>query len=246
MNPEPGPNQNYYHNYSKKTWPEQKSTVRLFLGLVLPLLLAFLLASTTDCHQPKPRPETWAQPVQVEGAENLYKVSDLLYRCAQPTELGFQELERLGIKTIINLRSEHSDQELLAGTNLKYIEIPSKATEVQEGDLLQFLKIVTNPDDGPYAVHCRHGADRTGLFVAVYRIVVQGWPREEAIREMQKGGFGFHNTYTNIVKYLQIFDPEKFRRALQEQPQPRKDLQPEAGGECLRSQQAGWWAGVEV
>jgi len=31
---------------------------------------------------------------------------------------------------------------------------------------------------------------------------------------MQQGGFGFNNTYTNIVKYLQIFDPEKFRQAL--------------------------------
>lgn len=102
----------------------------------------------------------------------------------------------------------------MAGTNLKYFPIPSKASQVQEEDLLKFLKIVSNPDDEPYLVHCHYGADRTGLFVAVYRIVIQNWSKEEAIREMQQGGFGFNNTYTNIVKYLQIFDPEKFRRAL--------------------------------
>jgi protein tyrosine phosphatase (PTP) superfamily phosphohydrolase (DUF442 family) len=202
----------------KKAWLKQKIRGGFHPGLVLPLLLAFLMAGSVDCQEKNPRPETWAQPVKVPGASNLYKVSDLLYRCGQPTVSGFKELEKIGIKTIISLRSEHSDRKALAGTNLKYIEIPSKATEVQEGDLLRFLKIVTNPDEGPYAVHCHHGADRAGLFVAVYRIVVQGWPREEAIREMQKGGFGFHNTYTNIVKYLQAFDPEKFRQALKEQP----------------------------
>jgi len=148
------------------------------------------------------------------GVSNLYQVSDQLYRCAQPTAAGFKELEKLGIKTIINLRAERSDRQALSGTNLKYYEIPSKATEIKEENLLRFLKIVTNPDEAPYAVHCHHGADRAGLFVAVYRIVVQGWPKEEAIRELQKGGFGFHNTYTNIIKYLQTFDPEKFRRAL--------------------------------
>ncbi|MDI6850186.1 MAG: dual specificity protein phosphatase family protein [Candidatus Saccharicenans sp.] len=186
-----------------------------FLTPVFALLLVFLAGGNTDCRQRQlPRPENWAPPVQVEGVPNLHKVSDLLYRCAQPTASGFKELEKMGIKTVINLRSEHSDRNLLAGTNLKYYEIPSKATQVVEGDLLKFLKIATNPEEGPYLIHCHHGADRTGLFVAVYRIVVQGWSKDEAIREMQRGGFGFHNTYTNIVRYLQSFDPEKFRRAL--------------------------------
>lgn len=184
------------------------------LTLAISLLLVFLASGTTDCRQEVPRPENWAPPIQVEGAPNLHKVSDLLYRCAQPTAPGFKELEKLGIKTVINLRSERSDRNLLAGTNLKYYEIPSKATQIKEADLLKFLQIVTNPEEGPYLVHCHHGADRTGLFVAVYRVVVQDWTRIEAIREMQKGGFGFHNTYTNIVKYLETFDVEKFRRAL--------------------------------
>ncbi|MCX8160735.1 MAG: dual specificity protein phosphatase family protein [Candidatus Saccharicenans sp.] len=191
-----------------------KNAGKLPLALALTLLLAFLAAGNTDCRQEMPRPENWAQPIQVEGLPNLHKVSDLLYRCAQPTVSGFKELEKMGIKTVVNLRSEHSDKKMLAGTNLRYYEIPSKATKIKEADLMKFLQIVTNPEEGPYLVHCHHGADRTGLFVAVYRVVVQGWSKEEAIREMQKGGFGFHNTYTNIVRYLQTFDPEKFRRAL--------------------------------
>lgn len=197
-----------------RNWHSSRNPVKFPPALAITLLLIFLASGTTDCRQEVPRPENWAPPVQVEGVPNLHKVSDLVYRCAQPTAAGFKELEKLGIKTVVNLRSEHSDRSMLAGTNLRYYEIPSKATQVKEADLLKFLQIVTNPEEGPYLVHCHHGADRTGLFVAVYRIMVQGWSREEAIREMQRGGFGFHNTYTNIIKYLQTFDPEKFRRAL--------------------------------
>jgi protein tyrosine/serine phosphatase len=172
------------------------------------------MASSPACLEKSARPQSWAQPIKVTGVPNLYRVSDLIYRSAQPTAYGFKQLEKMGIKTVINLRSERTDHNDLAGTNLKYYEIPSMATEVKEADLFQFLKIVTNPVEGPYLIHCHHGADRTGLFIAVYRIVVQAWSREEAIMEMQKGGFGFHNTYTNIVKYLQAIDPEKFRQAL--------------------------------
>ncbi len=189
-----------------------RTKFRIVLSVVL--LAGFLTASTPVCQEKTARPENWAQPIKVSGVPNLYRVSETLYRCAQPTAYGFKELEKLGIKTVINLRSEHSDIKELAGTNLKYYEIPSQATEVREGDLMKFLKIVSNPEDAPYLIHCRRGADRTGLFVAFYRIVVQGWSREEAIKEMQKGGFGFNNTYTNIVKYLQTFDPEKFKIGL--------------------------------
>ncbi|MGB9892857.1 MAG: dual specificity protein phosphatase family protein [Candidatus Saccharicenans sp.] len=192
----------------------QRKKSYLQAALILPLLLTFLLSSTPACESKTPRPTNWAKPITLAGVSNLYKVSDQLYRSAQPTAKGFAELEKLGVRTVINLREEKSDKEELTGTNLKYYEIPSKATVVKEKDLLQFLKIISNSAEGPYLVHCHHGADRTGLFVAIYRIVVQGWSKEEAILEMQKGGFGFHNTYTNLVKYLKTFDPEKFRRAL--------------------------------
>ncbi len=191
-----------------------KNRRRLQPLLLLLVAASFFLASSPACQNRAPRPEHWAKPIKLAGVPNFYQVSEELYRSAQPTAEGFKELEKFGIKSVIDLRGGKYDQKYMAGTNLKYFPIPSKASQVQEEDLLKFLKIVSNPDDEPYLVHCHYGADRTGLFVAVYRIVIQNWSKEEAIREMQQGGFGFNNTYTNIVKYLQIFDPEKFRRAL--------------------------------
>ena len=42
------------------------------------------------------RPETWAQPVKLEGVPNLYRVSGELYRGDQPSAQGMQNLKEFG------------------------------------------------------------------------------------------------------------------------------------------------------
>ena len=51
------------------------------------------------------RPVQWAEPVEMEGVSNLHRISPTLYRSEQPTALGMKNLEKLGIRTIINLRA---------------------------------------------------------------------------------------------------------------------------------------------
>ncbi len=57
------------------------------------------------------RPEKWAVPMTCAGVPNLHKVSDELYRSAQPTAEGMTNLVALGIKTVVNLRDNHSDSD---------------------------------------------------------------------------------------------------------------------------------------
>ena len=70
----------------------------------------------------------WALRLDASGLSNLHKVSDDLYRGAQPTEEGIQELQRMGIKTIINLRSDHSDLDIIKNTDIIYKSIPMTAS----------------------------------------------------------------------------------------------------------------------
>src|SRR5512137_2473616 len=65
-----------------------------------------------------PRPESWAQPVEVPGVPGLYRLSDDLYRSGQPSAEGMANLEAMGIKTIVNLRLLASDRDELEGTGL--------------------------------------------------------------------------------------------------------------------------------
>ena len=142
------------------------------------------------------------------------KVSDDLYRGAQPTREGFAELKKLGIKTIVNLRSFHSDRDQMAGRDFIYKHIFMKPWHPEEEEIIRFLDIVTDETNLPVFVHCQHGADRTGTMSAVYRVFVQGWDKEDAIKEMTNGGFGFHSVWWSLVKYLKEMEVEKIRAAL--------------------------------
>lgn len=167
---------------------------------------------------PGGRPAEWAQPLRKPGLPNLHKVSDALYRGAQPTAEGMKELAGMGIKTVVCLRAFHSDEDLLKGTSLAYVPIPMKTWDAEEPDVLRFLSMVTDTNRTPVFVHCQHGADRTGTLCAIYRMVVQGWPREKAIEEMTRGGFGFHKLWVNLVKFIEGFDVESVRKKLAGKP----------------------------
>ncbi len=132
-------------------------------------------------------------------------MSDTLYRGAQPTREGFVELQRMGIRTVVNLRSEHSDLQLIQGLDLKYVAIPMNAAFPKEEDFRRFLAVARDPASQPVFVHCQHGSDRTGTAVALYRVAVQGWDREEAIQEMTGGGYGFHGIYFHLKTFIREF-----------------------------------------
>jgi protein tyrosine phosphatase (PTP) superfamily phosphohydrolase (DUF442 family) len=154
----------------------------------------------------------WAQHIELPGLPNFYKVSDELYRGAQPTAEGMKQLEKLGVKTVINLRALHSDRDELKGTDLSYVHIGMTAWCISDNDVIRFLRVVTDPNRTPAFVHCEHGSDRTGTMCASYRIVVQGWSKEEAIKEMTKGGFGFHVFWQNLPIFIHKLNVQKIKR----------------------------------
>jgi protein tyrosine phosphatase (PTP) superfamily phosphohydrolase (DUF442 family) len=157
------------------------------------------------------RPRSWAAPISLEGVPNLHKVSDTLYRSAQPTAAGMQRIKERGIRTVISLRTFHSDRDKIGQTGLGYEHIHMKSWHAEQEDAEEFLRIVTDPKRTPILVHCQHGADRTGAMCALYRIVVQGWSKKEALHEMREGGFGFHEVWFNLLLWINSLDIEAIR-----------------------------------
>jgi protein tyrosine phosphatase (PTP) superfamily phosphohydrolase (DUF442 family) len=153
----------------------------------------------------------WAKSIELPGLPNFYKVSKDLYRGAQPTAEGMKQLEKLGIKTVINLRAMHSDGDEIKGTALAYEHINMTTLNIEDKHVIHFLQIVTDPNRTPAFVHCQHGADRTGTMCAVYRIIIQGWSKDEAIKEMTKGGFGYHSIWQNLPKYVRKLDVQDIK-----------------------------------
>lgn len=178
---------------------------------LLAILLATGCANSTRAEEEIGTGHPWAQKIELAGAPNLHKVSDDLYRGAQPTVEGFRGLQQLGIRTVVDLRAYHDDKEELGGVALEYVHISSHAWNAEDEDIVAFLKVAADKSRAPVFVHCLHGADRTGTAVAAYRIVVQGWTKEEALMEMTQRGFNFHG-WPNLVSYIRKLDVERIRR----------------------------------
>ncbi len=181
---------------------------------ILPLLLIIFIIGSSALAEEFNRPSEWAVQMQLQGVDNLYKINDNLYRSAQPTKQGMKNLKKMGIKTIINIRAFHSDADEMTGTGLLDEELSVKTWHIEDEDVIRVLRIIRQKENGPFLIHCQHGADRSGIMIAMYRIVEQGWSKDEAIREMVDGGYGFHAIWSNIIHYVKNVDVEKFKKEL--------------------------------
>lgn len=155
----------------------------------------------------------WAKPVDIAGVPNLHKLNEHLYRSAQPSAEGFKNLEQqLGLRSVICLRQFHNNIVEAQDTLLRMYYVPFSPWSATEDDVIRALRIIARQQDGPFLVHCLHGADRTGLICAAYRVVFDHWTPEEACDEMVEGGFGFHPLWANIPELLLKMDFDKIRQ----------------------------------
>jgi protein tyrosine phosphatase (PTP) superfamily phosphohydrolase (DUF442 family) len=116
------------------------------------------------------------------------------------------------VKTVLSLRSWHSEKGEVEGAGLRFVAIPMHAdvfgsTPPKDEEVALFLKTLRDPASQPVYFHCAHGKDRTGTMAAVYRMEVDGWTADEAIAEMQ--AFGYHDIYRDLIAYLRAYRPRR-------------------------------------
>src|SRR5262245_15385271 len=136
----------------------------------------------------------------IEGVSRFYEVHTGFYRGGQPTPEGFEQLKAMGVRTIINLRVDGSENRIVESLGMKYVHIPIPMPLIQrpwqripDASIKQFMDIVQDPSNHPIFVHCRRGADRTGAMVGLYRVVVQKWEGQKAYDEAR--GIGMRWLY---------------------------------------------------
>jgi len=144
------------------------------------------------------------EKIQIAGLHNAGKISSVLFRGDQPQTPAFAELKKLGIATIVDLRGEDLDKvqwerQQAESLGLRFVHIPvggwSSPTDEQ---VLQFLSLFHGDSNQKVFVHCRFGEDRTGVFVATYRMAIDHWHSEQALKEMYF--FGFHGFWHPAMK----------------------------------------------
>ena len=124
---------------------------------------------------------------------NFQKVSRILWRGAAPSQKALTVLAKSGVKTIIDLRmsGKSTEKESKAATALgvQYVSIPMGYLHPRDDQIDSFLAVVNDPKNQPVYVHCRQGADRTGLLCGAFRVLVQGWSFDKAYIEARSHHF---------------------------------------------------------
>lgn len=191
------------------------------MRLRLFLLLSAVVSVACAAQDPAPtrvrtRPVEWAAPLIDCALENGFRVSPDLFRCEQPGSGDVADLRTLGIRSFLNLRHYHVDSADFAKAGFTLLAEPMSADKVTVDQLVAALRKFRDAPK-PVVVHCWHGSDRTGIFVATYRMVFQDWPRAAAIDEFRYGGFGFHEkTFPNLLTLLETLDVESVKRRVKE------------------------------
>jgi tyrosine-protein phosphatase SIW14 len=186
--------------------------IRLLPALGMAFLALFATANARADGASSLRSPEWAQPVGDQF--NLHQMTPTLYRSALPNGNALPVLENLKIATVINFLPE-SDATWLKTSDIKQVQLTYRTNHVDDSDVLAALRAIQDAETkGPVLMHCKHGSDRTGLMAAMYRVVIQGWSKEDALNEMTLGGFGTSNGFRDSVRYMMKADVDKLRTAL--------------------------------
>lgn len=109
--------------------------------------------------------------------QNLHSVAPEVFRSSQPTTKTLERFARNGGKVVLSLRGSieapywYQEQETCSRLGLNLFNIPLSATTPPDVDQLKQLIDFLGSCPKPLIIHCKSGADRTGLASFIYRTV---------------------------------------------------------------------------
>lgn len=126
---------------------------------------------------------------------NFAYVGNDIYRSGLLDETNIDELLPYGFKSILSLKTNQIEvaveRKWALEHKVNFVNIPIQMWLYTESTKDQFreanFRTVMLPK--PLLIHCTRGSERTGITVAMYRIIFQHWPVEKAIAEMDYYGF---------------------------------------------------------
>jgi protein tyrosine/serine phosphatase len=129
-------------------------------------------------------------------------------RGAEPVSGGIETIKRLGIKTIVDLRSNYDHTEVIGlaaeKSGLQYRRAPMSVwNPPTDQEAKAFVAIVTDKSQGPFFVFCADGLNRIGEMSAIYRVAESNWSVKQALQEADE--FGFNPYYYNLRAYVYTY-----------------------------------------
>lgn len=144
--------------------------------------------------------------------ENYATIDNYVSRSAQPKEDDFVWLKDNGVTDIVNFRTmtvpelDFDEPELVKSLGMKYHSIPSVSKYPQEKNVFDFLALADEilSQNGKLHIHCKQGADRTGMYSYLYKSYKHIGSESENIAEWIAKGLHLEK-YPNLISWAQNF-----------------------------------------
>ncbi|TCZ53199.1 protein tyrosine phosphatase [Roseicella aquatilis] len=152
--------------------------------------------------------------------------SGRLYRSNHPLPWQLRDAaRRLGLRTVINLRGERTQcgsdrlgRATAAELGLVHVDAPFESRGAPHRDRILRLAEILKTVPEPILIHCKSGADRTGLAAGLW-LLLQGRPVEEAMAQLSLRHGHIRQGKTGI---LDAFF-ERYAAATRDRPKPFLD-----------------------
>ncbi|MBE9635235.1 fused DSP-PTPase phosphatase/NAD kinase-like protein [Salipiger mangrovisoli] len=150
---------------------------------------------------------------------NFWQIAPGVWRSNQPTHARFEKYAKMGIKTVITLRGEEKyshylfEKESCEALGLTLLHAKLWARMAPSAERILHLIDTMRSAEKPMMFHCKSGADRAGFASAVYLMVFEGVPVEQARKQMGLKYAHLEFTKTGIQGYILDTYAARNRRA---------------------------------
>ncbi|WP_146582542.1 protein-tyrosine phosphatase family protein [Neorhodopirellula pilleata] len=117
---------------------------------------------------------------------------------------AFEELTRLGVKTIISVDGMKPDVETAKKYGLRYVHLPHGYDGVPQSRVMELAKAVRSLD-GPVYIHCHHGKHRSPAAASVACVAAGLVEPKDAIKILELAGTNKH--YVGLFRSAQRTRP---------------------------------------
>jgi protein tyrosine phosphatase (PTP) superfamily phosphohydrolase (DUF442 family)/cytochrome c556 len=127
-------------------------------------------------------------PLSSFHLHNLFRATPNVFSGSSPNNnAAFEEIAKLGVKTIISVDGGKPDVETARKHGLRYIHLPVGYDSVTTNRVAELTKAARSAD-GPFYVHCHHGLHRGPAAVAIICEAAAGWTTNQAVSWLKQAG----------------------------------------------------------
>ncbi|CAK0746264.1 conserved hypothetical protein [Gammaproteobacteria bacterium] len=138
---------------------------------------------------------------------NFHRISEEAFRSSQPTMWQLRRVvKKYGIKTILNLKGTNTnsaylafEREQCAKLGIRLVDIDIYSRSMLDAARIRHATEIFGSVEYPIWMHCKAGADRTGIYATLYQHFRKNIPIDQT-NQLKLWPFG-HNKYSSAGKF---------------------------------------------